>query len=100
MLRRRHPNKSKGWLFGKYWKKSQGRHIFTASAKTAKGMRIYSVVRLGALPPGRHVKIPKEANPYLPEYGKLFWERRHQKERRVLPALSAREYRTMRTCGG
>jgi RNA-directed DNA polymerase len=44
----------------------------------------------------RHIKIKADANPYMPEYAKYFWGRRHNKEARLLGALSARAYRAMR----
>jgi len=64
--------------------------------KTAKGPRVYTVIRLGDLPSGRYIKIPKDANPYQPEYARLFWERRHKKERWMMSYLSARQYRAQR----
>jgi uncharacterized DUF497 family protein len=62
MLRHRHPKKSKRELFRKYWTDENGRHIFTVKCKTGKGPRVYTVVRLSALPWGRYIKIPKDAN--------------------------------------
>jgi len=50
MLRHRHPKKSKPDLFRKYWTGEGGRHIFTVRQKTGKGPRVYTVIRLGALP--------------------------------------------------
>ena len=35
------------------------------------------------------------ANPYSPEYAGYFWRTRHVKESKLLPAMSAREYRAM-----
>jgi len=98
MLRHRHPQKSKRELFRKYWTDENGRHIFTVKCKTEKGPRAYTVIRLGALPSGRYIKIQKDANPYLPEYARLFWERR-QKERWMMSCLSARQYRAQRAGG-
>ena len=40
--------------------------------------------------------IRAEANLYLPEYARYFWRRRHDKEARLLAALSARAHRAMR----
>ncbi len=99
MLRHRHPKKSKRELFRKYWTDENGRHIFTVKCKTGEGPRVYTVVRLGALPSGRYIKIPKDANPYRPEYARLFWERRHKKERWMMSCLSARQYRAQRAGG-
>jgi RNA-directed DNA polymerase len=99
MLRHRHPKKSKPELFRKYWTDEGGRHIFTVRQNTAKGPRVYTVMRLGALPSGRYIKVPKGANPYQPEYARLFWERRHKKERWMMSCLSARQYRAQRAGG-
>lgn len=99
MLRHRHPQKSKPELFRKYWTVEDGRHIFTVRCKTAKGPRVYTVVRLGALPSGRYIKIPKDANPYLPEYAGRYVERRQKKERWMMSCLSARQYRAQRAGG-
>ena len=43
----------------------------------------------------RYVKIKADANPYLPEYAGYFWRRRNKKDSKLLPAMSAREYRAM-----
>jgi len=43
------------------------------------------------------VKIKADANPYLPEYAGYFWRRRNRKDSKMLPALSAREFRAMKT---
>jgi RNA-directed DNA polymerase len=45
----------------------------------------------------RYVKIKADANPYLPEYAGYFWRRRNKKDSKLLPALSAREFRAMMT---
>ncbi len=95
----RYSQKSKPELFRKYWTVEDGRHIFTVRQKTAKRPRGYTVIRLGALPSGRYIKIQKDANPYLPEYARLFWERQHKKERWMMSCLSARQYRAQRAGG-
>ncbi len=43
----------------------------------------------------RYVKIKADANPYLPEYAGYFWRRRNKKDSKLLPAMSAREFRAM-----
>jgi len=95
MLRKRHPNKSKRWLFRQYWRDDGTRHWFGVTCKLKTGPRRYEVVRLGALGIKRYVKIRADANPYLPEFGAYFWLRRHRKESRLLPAMSARQMRAM-----
>ncbi len=94
MLRRRHPHKSKKWLVKHYWQ-VEPKWVFSVKGKTKKGKRLYQVVRLGSIGIKRYVKIRADANPYMPEYAYYFWRRRHNKEARLLPALSAREYRAM-----
>ena len=96
MVRRRHQNKSKGWLFKKYWTASGRKHIFAVVAKTRKDVvKVYQVVRISAIKIRRFVKIKAAANPYLPEFAKYFWERRNKKDSKLLPAMSAREFRAM-----
>ncbi len=99
MLQHRHPQKSKRELFRKYWTVEDGRHIFTVRYKTEKGSRTCQVLRLGALPSGRYIKIPKDANPYLPDYGGRYAERRQKKERWMMSCLSAHQYRAQRAGG-
>lgn len=99
MLRRRLPKKSRRELFQKYWTVERGWPIFTVRKKTENGPRVYRVLRLGALPSGRYIKIPKAANPYLPEYARLFWERRHRRERWILPVRSAPQHGAQRAGG-
>lgn len=96
MLKRRHQNKSKGWIFKKYWIASGRKHIFAVKAKTKnKVEKIYQVVKIGAIGIKRHIKVIAAANPYMPEFAKYFWERRNKKDSKLLPAMSAREYRAM-----
>ena len=96
MLRRRHSNKSKTWMFKKYWTASGRNHIFAVKVKSTKGaVKLYQVVRTSAIGIKRHIKIKAAANPYLPEFARYFWERRHNKERKELAAFTAREYRAM-----
>jgi RNA-directed DNA polymerase len=98
MLRNRHPRKSKKWLFAKYWTAGDRKHIFAVRTKTAKGLiKVYQVIRICSIGIRRHIKIKAAANPYLPEFSKYLWERRNNKESKLLPALSAREFRAMFT---
>jgi len=95
MLRRRHCKKSKKWLLRKYWTASGLKHVFAVIEKTSKGLRLYQVVRVFAIGIKRYIKIKAEANPYLPEYAGYFYRRRHKLENKLLPALSARNFRAM-----
>ena len=92
MLRKRHPRKSKQWLFKKYWTAGEGKHIFAVKSKTTKGViKVYEVVRICSIGIRRHIKVKAAANPYLPEFARYFWQRRNNKESKLLPALSARQ---------
>jgi len=96
MLRRRHQNKSKKWLFKKYWTATGQKHRFAVSVRAASGLKkIYQVIRICTIGIRRHVKIKADANPYLPEYAAYFWRRRHDKNSKLLAALSARQLRAM-----
>lgn len=95
MLRRRHQNKSKGWLINKYWTASGRKHRFAVKHQSSNGIKIYSVLKVGAIGIRRYVKIKADANPYLPEYAAYFWQRRNNKESKLLPIMSARQYRAM-----
>ena len=96
MLRRRHQNKSKKWLFKKYWTATGQKHWFAVSVRSASGLKkIYQVIRICAIGIRRHVKIKADANPYLSEYAAYFWRRRHDKNSKLLAALSARQVRAM-----
>lgn len=85
MLRRRHGNKSTGWLFKKYW--PTGKCLWAKKP----GDRFYRVLRVCSLKIVRHVKIKADANPYLPEYVSYFAHRRAGACQ--LGALSARLFR-------
>jgi len=95
MVRRRHQNKSKGWLIKKYWTASGKKHRFAVRHKTANKVKVYTVQKTGAVGIRRYVKIKADANPYLSEYAAYYWQRRNNKESKLLPAMSAREYRAM-----
>jgi len=91
MLRRRHSNKSTKWLFKKYWTKTGMKGIFGVIVKYKNKYKRYQVTLATTINIRRHIKIKAEANPYMPEYGKYFWFRRHVKEAKLLPELSARQ---------
>ncbi len=94
MLRNRHPRKSRKWLFKKYWMASGKKHIFAVMAKTKKNSkRVYQVIRTCSIGIRRHIKIKADANPYAPEDSSYFRQRRNNKNSKLLPALSARQFR-------
>ena len=78
-----------------YWS-AAGKNVFAVFAKTAKtGKKLYQVVRISAIGIRRYVKIKAAANPYMPEDAGYFQRRRKLKGSKLLPAMSAREYRAM-----
>lgn len=93
MIRRRHPKKSKDWLYKKYWTASGRKHVFSMIVNYKGKVHLLQVVRICSIGIRRHIKIKADANPYTPEYAGYFWRRRHKKEARLLGALSARAYR-------
>ena len=93
MVQRRHPKKPRKWLHRHYWQIPGHQRAFTTTSKTVKGkLRHHEVVRLQFLGIKRHIKIKADANPYLPEQGRYFAQRRHDKESRYLLGHSAREH--------
>ena len=94
MLHRRHPKKSKGWLYRKYWLTSGKRWIFGITIKSKGKVKQYKLVKISSIGIRRHRKVKADANPYMPEYGRYFWIRRHIKEAKLLPELSAVQMRT------
>ena len=93
MLQRRHPNKSANWRIKHYWSVA-GPRDFAVKTRTPKGTtKIYQLIRVGSIGIRRHVKIRAATNPYMPEDAFYFRQRRHNKESRLLPAMSAREFR-------
>jgi len=93
MLHRRHPQKSSGWLFNHYWTASGRKHIFAVKTKTTKGKtKVYQVIRVSSIGIRRYKKVRAAANPYAPEDAAYFARRRRDKESKLLPAMSAREF--------
>ena len=96
MLRKRHPGKSKRWLFKEYWTNTERKHILAVRSVTRKGiLKTYQVLRVASIGIRRHIKIKAAANPYDPAFSKYFWRRRNIKESKILPALSSRQCRAM-----
>ncbi|CAB1063552.1 hypothetical protein D1BOALGB6SA_8335 [Olavius sp. associated proteobacterium Delta 1] len=72
------------------------RGLSLSEEKTKKNLKkVYQVVKIGALGIRRFVKIKAAANPYRPEFAQYFWVGRNKKDSKLLPAMSAREFRAM-----
>jgi RNA-directed DNA polymerase len=94
MIRRKHPEKSNGWLIKRYWTASGTKWRFSVIRKTKKGLlKRYQVLRVGSIGIKRHLKIKADANPYLEEYALYFANRRQNKGACVMRELSARAMR-------
>ena len=97
-VQRRHRKKSKTWLSRKYWSLEKSHSIFSVRSKTKKGSCFYQVIRLDSIGIKRYIKIKAKANPYASEYAGYILRWKHKKDSRLLPALSAREYRASLAC--
>ncbi len=93
MLRRRHPNRTKKWMIPRYWVAAGRIWVFAVKKKYKGKDRVYQLLRLSSIGIKRHIKIRATANPYAPEDAGYFWNRRHNKEARLMNKLSARAMR-------
>ena len=76
-MKRRHPNKTIGWLRQRYFIREGTRWVFCSQYVTKKGeKKRQRLVRVSELPIRRHVKIKAQANPYDREYADYFDDRR------------------------
>ena len=88
-ITKRHPQKSKNWLVKKYWSASGKYWVFAVKCTLKGKVKVYHLCHARSISIKRHRKIIADANPYLPEYSKYFWIRRHFREAKFLPELSA-----------
>ena len=74
--RRKHSNKSRGWLKRKYFS-AAGPGVFSTRNKTGSGeSRVLALYRIAKTVIERHIKVRGEANPYDPQYTEYFERRR------------------------
>jgi RNA-directed DNA polymerase len=79
------------------WSASGKESVFAVKDKTKKGGEtLYKVLRVSSIGIRRYIKIKADANPYLPEYAGYYWRRRHDKESKLLRAMSCREYSALK----
>ena len=93
MLRKRHPKKSKKWLFRKYWSATGSDNIFSFVSKYKNKTRHLQVVRVKSIQLRKHLRIRVKANPYMPEYSNYFWCRRNIKGAKLMGGFSNETYR-------
>jgi len=91
MLSKRHPHKPIKWLTKKYWSAAGEIGIFAIIARCKKRVKLYRVIRIASIGIKRHRKIKADANPYMPEYARYFWLRRHIKEAMLMRGLTHRQ---------
>ncbi|CAA9315900.1 Retron-type RNA-directed DNA polymerase [uncultured Leptolyngbya sp.] len=64
--RRRHPNKSRGWVAHKYWRRPQGRRVFASVSNQLRLHRDYPI--------RRHIKVKGVKTPFDGDW--LYWSTR------------------------
>jgi RNA-directed DNA polymerase len=89
MLHKRHPAKSKRWLIHKYWTATGKKWLFAITRKFKEKTHVLHVLKIGSIEIKRYIKIKADANPYLREYRRYFWERRHAKDAKLRSQASA-----------
>jgi RNA-directed DNA polymerase len=89
MLHKRHPTKSKRWLIHKYWTATGKKWLFAITRKFKGKTHVLHVLKIGSIEIKRYIKIKADANPYLREYRRYFWERRHVKDAKLRSHASA-----------
>ena len=79
--KRRHPNKGRRWVKGKYFPARDGRQwVFTGTEKGADGSkREVHLFSAGSLPIRRHVLVCGDANPFDPTWRAYFEGRRRRR---------------------
>jgi len=76
MVRRRHPQKSRGWLIRRYWSAAGRKWTFAVNRTHASGNKLYQVLRVCTIGIRRHIKVRADAHPYAPEFSEYLKERR------------------------
>ncbi len=71
-----HGNKNRWWIFWRYFTDNH----FTDKRESRKGVACYRLYRIAYVPIRYHVKIRSNANPFLPEFDKYFFQRRKWRE--------------------
>jgi RNA-directed DNA polymerase len=66
-----HGNKNRWWIFHRYFHHNH----FTDTRVTKKGSTNYRLFRIAYVPIRYHVKVKSNANPFLPEFNKYFYQR-------------------------
>lgn len=71
-----HGNKNRWWIYRRYFTNNH----FTDKRVGKKGIQGHRLYRIAYVPIRYHVKTKSNANPYLPEFDKYFFQRRKWRE--------------------
>ena len=71
-----HGNKNRWWIYWRYFTKNH----FTDIREGKKIVQCHRLYRISYVPIRYHVKIRSNANPYLPEFDKYFFQRKKWRE--------------------
>ncbi len=72
-----------------------GKRVSLQSAQTDenKKKKLYQVIQICTIGIRRYNKIKTDTNPYMPEYGRYFNTRKHNKEAKLLTGFTVRQIR-------
>jgi len=80
--KRRHPEKSIGWIVNKYYGRKSRSWEFKGQNKRLGGcIRHHKLLHMDSIPIKRHIKIRRDATPYDSAYKEYFEKRRDKKGR-------------------
>ncbi|MBZ0242418.1 MAG: group II intron reverse transcriptase/maturase [Bacteroidales bacterium] len=71
-----HGNKNRWWIFHRYFHNNH----FTDQRTTKKGIENNRLFRIAYVPIRYHVKVKADANPFLPQYDRYFFQRTKWRE--------------------
>ena len=71
-----HGNQNRWWIYHRYFHDLH----FSDRCITKNGIAVHRLYRIGYVPIRYHVKIKGDANPFLPEYDKYFFNRTKRRE--------------------
>ena len=75
-IKRRHPNKSLGWMRKRYFRRHGLRQwVFFALTRSSEESFAVDLFKAGSVPILRHIKVRAEANPYDPQFTNYFVRR-------------------------
>ena len=71
--RRKHPNKSNGWIVKKYFNNSKRKWVFSCIVKDKRGnKKLFELIKPSFIKLVKYIKIKGASNPFNPEYSNYF----------------------------